>query len=549
MRKCHHCNAETDLFFCPSCGEIIEYPNFIKGNQRQEKALTDFIISLVQFAKEKKVRIAELVSKGVLSEAIYRRYFERVLLLQEICSKDTVRDIFDKSGESLINVMRLFAEKCKLNECQIAIAGTVKAGKSMFLNAILGKEIASTYPTPETASLTKFRYSSSGDYVKVTYYTTYEWDVLWKSVMEASANSVRDDKEDFMSEYSRLNADSIKENLLNRKDDCFVPQNFGELKSLVSKYTSSQFAEHFFAKEVEVGLSSFHVPKNVVFVDTPGLNDPVRFRSDITRRYLHSANVVLLCVKAASADITASELEDIAILFSELRYSKERIYLFGTQYDTPTHFSDYWTEHTKPEFVKYLSGKLYFGSKECASQRIIPVTAWYYNMIQRAQNDNSVWGDTKDVEVIYEILNRCLGISTVQKYLRKYDENHMNEGLKECLMSSISELEEKTNVPNIVKLIMSGPICDAEEIILQDIKDGYIEICKDLSEISSSTLSLKVDVIKDRNNKDNKEELANIEKDIERREQSVGKIRDAIKEITKSQESIMNEVINDVKNK
>lgn len=540
MRRCNHCQAETDLFFCPNCGEIIGFPSFIEGNQRQEKALVDFIRSLVQFAKEKKVKISELVTKGALSEATYRRYFESLLLLQELCSKETVSKIFDANGESLIEIMRSFAQKCKLNECQIAIVGTVKAGKSMFLNAILGKEVASTYPTPETASLTKFRYSANGDYVKVTYYSKKEWDDLWQSVMQANAHSYRDDKEDFLSEYKNLNADSIKDGLLDHVEDFFKPSSFDELKVLVSKYTSCKYPEHFFAKEVEVGLSSFNVPKNVVFVDTPGLNDPVSFRSDITRRYLHSANVVLLCVKAASAEIRASELEDIAILFQELRYSKDRIYLFGTQIDVQSNYSDYWDNLTKPEFMKYLSGKSYFGSIDVAKERILPITAWYYNLIQRAKEDESLWDSgSKSRKELTRMVNECLGVLEPDDV----KDGEVYKTPRQRFYESIEQLESLTFVPLINKLIMEGPIKNAENIIKQDVRDTYLGICKELIEVTQNAMSLKLDAIKLRNNKDIAERIAILDKEIKSKEQSRTKNVASINTILESLAEINNRIV------
>ena len=550
MNKCNNCNTETSLFFCPNCGRIFEYPDFIKGDQRQEKSLATFITAFVQEAKEKKVKVSELVDKSVLSEAVYRQYFERILYLQELCKNSTIYNFFDANGESLYETMTDFGRQCLVNECQIAIAGTIKSGKSMFLNAILGKEIASTYPTPETAALTKFRYSPDDDYVKVTYYSSDEWDLLWKSVMESSANSYRDDKEDFLSEYNRLNADSIKSTLLNRKNDIFEPRTYEELKQLVTKYTSAKHAEHFFAKEVEVGLHSFKVPKNIVFVDTPGLNDPVSFRSAITRKYMHSANVVLLCVKAATAEISGSELEDIARLFSILRYSKERIYLFGTQIDLQIHFTDYWQNLTKPEFKKYLAGKSFFGSEEVSEERILPVTAWYYNLTQRIKNDSSKWDDIKTVDEIDNMLRRCLGRPVVQQFNKKhvYDDDD-TAGLKDCFYSSVRDLEEKTYVPMISKIIMEGPIKNAERIIKQDYQHTCRIILHNLSEVAADTLSTKRKTIQLINRSDLQKIISKLEMEINEKEQQLPRYVEAIDILLKSLSQTTNKIINDLKNK
>ena len=54
-------------------------------------------------------------------------------------------------------------------DLQIAIVGTIKAGKSTFINALFEENIASTDVTPETASLTKFRYSTKNK-LEVNFY-------------------------------------------------------------------------------------------------------------------------------------------------------------------------------------------------------------------------------------------------------------------------------------------------------------------------------------------------------------------------------------------
>ena len=66
-------------------------------------------------------------------------------------------------------------------DLQIAIVGTIKAGKSTFINALFEENIASTDVTPETASLTKFRYSTKNK-LEVKFYNKAEWDELWESV-------------------------------------------------------------------------------------------------------------------------------------------------------------------------------------------------------------------------------------------------------------------------------------------------------------------------------------------------------------------------------
>lgn len=232
-----------------------------------------------------------------------------------------------------------------------------------------------------------------------------------------------------------------------------------------------------------MGLSEFNVPKNVVFVDTPGLNDQVGFRSNITRKYISSANVVLLCIKADGATITASELNDIATLFSEMRYSKDRIYIFGTQYDLRDDFQSFWTDFTRKEFVKHLSGKSYFGDVAVAEQRIVPVSAYYFNLIQRTKENRQIWDDQMERTKLAIMVTKCLGFdfSGISPMTRFYD--------------SIEQLEEITNVHRVREIILDGPVKEAENIIVNDLAKAYKGICSEVIEAADITISMNNELV------------------------------------------------------
>ena len=62
------------------------------------------------------------------------------------------------------------------------------------------------------------------------------------------------------------------------------------------EWTRSDTPKHFFVKEIEVGYESDSdmFPHDVYLVDTPGLNDPVKYRSEITRKYIKKLIGLLL---------------------------------------------------------------------------------------------------------------------------------------------------------------------------------------------------------------------------------------------------------------
>lgn len=545
--KCKYCNHESQMFFCPNCGKVIEYPSFIKDDAKRERQIAEFVLDMVTDANRKRIEVSKLIDNGALAEAIYRKYFEHVTFLQLLCDRPEIKHYFEKDGVNSFESMGDFGHLCMTCECQIAILGTVKAGKSMFINSILGREIASSYPTPETAALTKFRFSPTKDYVKVTFYTDAEWKLLWESVMEATENSYRNNKEDFLSEYSKHNADSLKQQLLNKEDLIFYPRDYEELRKTVSRYTSAQFAEHFFAKEVEIGLTEFNVPKNVVFVDTPGLNDPVKFRSDVTKRYLHSANVILLCISADRATIDSKELKQVAEIFSKIRYARERLYVIGTKYDIPENFINYWNDHTKPEFKKILSAKYFFGDSNIADWRILPVSAWYYNMIQKTVADDGVWDNDELYDSLDTMLTKCLGARNIGKIVDANKDKSTEEVMKIIFNNSVKTLQEKTNVPVVAETLMSGPIAESEDIITKDIKTEYQEIIENVVEVVQDVLKIKSQAFSSNSIQELREKIKILEEELKIRDEEYANKLELITKLTNSLDEISSEIINEIK--
>lgn len=537
MNTCKNCHRETTEFFCLDCGKIIEYP-FISEDSEYRSNLDGFVKDLLDRDNETKKKIRELMDKDKLAEAIYNNEYKRMLRLQKLCGDPKIADTFG----TLFDIMAGAIKKSRRNECQIAIVGTIKAGKSMFVNSILGKEIASTYPTPETAALTKFRYSDKGDYVKITYYTKKEWEELWSSVMEAEESYLyRDDKEDFLSLYNELKAEEIKEQKIDKEPEVYSELTLDQLKNIVERFSSAKYPEHFFVKEVEVGLSEFNIdiPKNVVFIDTPGLNDAVKFRSSITRRYIASANVVLLCVNAASAEMRAQELNDIGRIFSDMRYAKDRLYIFGTQFDRGRDkglkFKEYWEKYTKPEFVKWLSKDSYFGSVEKAEERIIPISSWYYLLIQRAKNDPSLWAENREFDELAEMVHRCLGaLRGVDPEIRFYE--------------SIEEIEAMTNVCSVRKTLSDGPIKNAEKIMADDVINIYKGIFKDANELSVRRKDYNHTLASQSDDTDTERVIKELEETLRIQKESRQRHEESLREALNLGEQWVKDFINKVKN-
>ncbi|AMJ41397.1 dynamin family protein [Anaerotignum propionicum] len=328
----------------------------------------------------------EIASEGcvdIIWDSTVNKYYKKTFILKNALNNNHIRE---NISSNVIHNLSRFLDMCQNPEFHIAFVGAIKAGKSTLINALLGQDLASTAVTPETAALTKFKAAEKQNYVNLTFYSQEEWNILWNSVRESKA-------EVFMQEYGELNAEAEKNNWLNKEPVTKFFDNIEELKEEIKKWTSSKEATHYFVKEVEVGIINSNIPKGVVYVDTPGLDDPVRYRSDITRTYIDRANAVLVCVKSDA--LTGGELATIYSVFANSRYNPEKIYVVGTQLDTLNRPNENWKEQ-KQEWMKHLSKKGCFGSNSLAQSKLLSVAAYLYNLIIGYDN-------LSDDDIFYEL--------------------------------------------------------------------------------------------------------------------------------------------------
>lgn len=372
----------------------------------------------------------------------YARTIERMKLILE---QDGLKD---HVSSGIIRDINRFVEKCKSPEFHIAIVGAIKAGKSTLINAMLGKELASIRVTPETATLTKFRASSGNHYLKISFYSDSEWAELWKSVHTAKADV-------FLEEYEKLDADSQKSRWIGKEP---MVLHFSDDKSLqeeIAKWTSSKHATHYFVKEVEVGIADFELPEQVVFVDTPGLDDPVKYRSDITRTYIDRANAVLVCVKSDA--LTGGELATIYSVFANTRYNPEKVYVIGTQLDTLNRPEENWAEQQK-EWLKHLRRPDCFGSITLAEKNLVGTAAYLYNL---ASSYSTLDQDTIDFDL--------------EPVARKFRIRDLEENLDKLIaFSRVDQLKLKLRDEIIAK---------HQGILIEDLKYGYTNLKDDLMQL------------------------------------------------------------------
>ena len=395
------------------------------------------------------------------------KYLWDITVRKYATKMETVKKLLASEGISEQVTAKMFKDidaflaRCSNAEFHIALVGAIKAGKSTLINAILGYEYASTKVTPETASLTKFR-KGQDNYVKVVFYSVDEWASLWKSANEAKATV-------FLEEYAKLNADSEKDMWLGQKEKMVLCNSKEELVDEIHKWTSSKSVCHYFVKEVEVGLKEFELPEGVVLVDTPGLDDVVEYRSNITRDYIDRANAVLVCVKSDA--LTGQEWATICSVFSNTRYNPEKVYIIATQLDTLNRPKENWKEQ-QAEWVKYLKGNSAFASQELARKNLIAVSAYLYTLLKSynslSEDDDKTW----DLESI----------------LMKLRVKNINEQYQNLL--------DFTNIDLLKRRIQKDIVQNYKKLLVEDISASY-ELCREsIKEAMEKIKKSQMEIIK-----------------------------------------------------
>ncbi len=315
---------KTASNYCPQCGRAMKKEQTVCpvcGRVHQIKVRT-----MNQETKDKLSKISHLVSKDNADYSIcWNMEARRIAKIIDKTRQLTLASDMPGITEMLKTDLENLLSDCRSAEFQIAIVGVMKAGKSMLMNALMGTEIASVDINPETASLTKF-HSADHFYIKIHFHSNEEWEKLNDSARKSASSKLS----------HLLSAAEVKE--LSQKWLGHEPvekrcETKEELREHVEHWTSARSYDHLFASEVEVGIDRavFDMPDEVIFVDTPGLHDPVQYRSDITRDYIKKANAVLIAVPARA--LTAEGLETITTVLDYIGSKKEKAYIVATQKD------------------------------------------------------------------------------------------------------------------------------------------------------------------------------------------------------------------------
>lgn len=404
---------------------------------------------------------------------------------------------------------------------EVAIVGSIKAGKSTFINSFFQENIASMDVTPETASLTKFTYSETNN-LTVSFYKENEWEELWKSVEESDSDI---NQSVFKREFENLNANSIKNEYINREELFITCGNMSELIDRVAEYTSKKSAKHYFVKEITVGLNNKKLPKDIVFVDTPGLNDVVSYRSEITKDYIRKANAVLVCVVAES--LKNYELLTILEVFENVGKNVDRVLILGTKLDTLNEPKKGW-EKQKKEWINYLIDK--YKDENIMNENILGVSSFVDMKLSEIEKENSI--DENSIDIIKKFA-RSFDINLEIDISKLDNHESLNKAYISAIKSNISNIRKHTNINNINRILDNNILSKSSEIIIDGFKRSFSNIITDiksrLSDLYKENNEVKESL--DMDEKEKREYIAKKKEEIEELKESKNEINKAFEKL------------------
>ncbi|ASM36478.1 dynamin family protein [Campylobacter sputorum] len=183
-------------------------------------------------------------------------------------------------NKNLINLLENAFKNANQAQFFISVTGIINAGKSTMLNSLLDFNVLGTANIPETANLSFLKFSNES-YAKVKFWNENELKELGF------------------------------ENAQARQDLCV---SIDELKN----YTTAKENISKFVKMVEIGVCADILKDGICIVDTPGLDDAIVLREELTKKFMHESDFVIHLMNAAQS-VTK---KDISFVKNFLAYGK-----------------------------------------------------------------------------------------------------------------------------------------------------------------------------------------------------------------------------------
>ncbi|RDU71551.1 hypothetical protein CQA66_06210 [Helicobacter aurati] len=267
----------------------------------------------------------------------------------------------------------------KNQKFSIGITGILSAGKSTFLNALLGKEILGSSTIPETANLTVLKYGEK-QCAKVHFWNIQEWEALKESAIH-DENLL-----DFISTTEEKFGNTLYD-FLTEKGKIEEIQ-LEQLNTFTSANHESKFCN--LVKKIELLTDLKFLQNGVEIVDTPGLDDPVTKREEITKTYIQTCDV-LIHVMNASCAATQTDIDFIIESLVEQNISRLLVILTRADLIGESELQQS-LEYTKSSLSMQLKKSHYKGDIESLLARIdfIPIASFLALLHRTNRNEEAL---------------------------------------------------------------------------------------------------------------------------------------------------------------
>lgn len=476
--KCQACGMfmSPTQIVCHRCGEISSvFPyDFEEGSEVVIKDCVTEINNLSHSIKSAKQRS---------SKASYQETQKQIDSMSKVSSiaKEFLDNHQTGSKHDLFkhikNEADIFLENCCDKRIEVAVVGNVKAGKSSLINALIGARMASVDATPETSVLVKYRTTDAKNFIKVSFYSEQQWNALWQTVQSGT----------FRKKYDELKADDLRQQYLNKPQEYTEYSTPESLQSAIMEWTNSNSPKHFFVSEVEVGYYGDAFPNDVVLVDTPGLQDPVQYRSDITRNYIQNADWVLACISSENLS-SKDEAEFLNRVLGNLNHDARRMIIVATKTDMLIP-GDY--EKKRIDFISNIATSFYNGKEGVVTDHYVSVAAEIHTLLNEYLH-GSINNDSKkklhkalinyDLELsdIADHQEEIIAHAGVNKLYNQLDRKVLKNRRRNIIKKIDEEYERAiTNIRSYTSTMLA----DAEESIVV-MKEESIEYFGDIDELN-----------------------------------------------------------------
>lgn len=203
---------------------------------------------------------------------------------------------------------------------KVAVVGRFKAGKSSFVNELLGARLAGEDTSPETAAVTTFIHGSTVK-ARIRFVGAEAWEGL-RRLHEEDSKHIDAHRMKMWSSFdgkARKNSDGeVLETFdLAALEKTYVRPSGHVLEIVLEKpgekssenafrrrlkeFTSGTRPHHCLVEGIEITSPSSLLDEGVLLVDTPGLDDTERFRVTLTEKAVEDVDAVLFLTQSGVA--------------------------------------------------------------------------------------------------------------------------------------------------------------------------------------------------------------------------------------------------------